>query len=139
MKFAVDYTNGEDRARWTIDLSSKEIESLATMIMTGVQYRTFKQTTDDISTACKFSNLTAIAMTKGSPWNNETRSRYYGLRIGDIVKSRGDRHRREKEGEVVGFGFMDNNAVFVVWEGSVEVTIEVAEPLEILTKLEDRK
>lgn len=67
---------------------------------------------------------------KPTPFDNERRTRYYGLRIGDLVKYLG------YEGEVTAYGFMDNNRVEIKTDkGPVSA---VAEWCTILTRVENR-
>jgi hypothetical protein len=46
-------------------------------------------------------------------FDNSERRRYYGNVIGDFVKCRGLQGEIVFEGKVVGYGFMDNNRIFV--------------------------
>lgn len=72
-------------------------------------------------------------------FTNEKRNRYYGLRIGDIVSPKGLDGKESSKGkaEVIDFGFMDNNAVYIKFEDGTE-TKWVAEWCKIITKIEDR-
>ena len=45
-------------------------------------------------------------------FDNKNRTRYYGLRVGDIVEEYLGKEC-SREGEVIEYGFMDNNAVIV--------------------------
>jgi len=73
-------------------------------------------------------------------WDNEERKRYYGIRRGDIVQdSWMKRNGDDTKGEVVEYGIMDNNAVYVLFEGKEEPVKCVAEWCEIVTKVEDRE
>lgn len=72
------------------------------------------------------------------PWDNEERRRYYGLRIGDTVSIQFGYPKEKHLAEVVDYGFMDNNRVYIKIEGSDEVTDWVAEWCEIVTKVEDK-
>lgn len=69
-----------------------------------------------------------------SQFDNEKRHRYYGLRIGDIVKC--DAYDIARA-EVVSYGFMDNNCVIVKEEGKEQRKV-VTEWCIIITKVEDR-
>lgn len=70
-------------------------------------------------------------------FTNEDRSRYYGLRIGDQVELRCFGKVCWK-GEVVEYGMMDNNAVYVKNDkGRVEKC--VAEWCKIISKVDDIK
>lgn len=70
-------------------------------------------------------------------FKNESRSRYYGLRIGDLVK---ESHRGlpDHTGEVVDYGHGDNNRVYVKSDDDGEIDGRVAEWQTITTKVEDR-
>lgn len=71
-------------------------------------------------------------------FDNEKRTRYYGLRKGDIVSCE-SRHLKQFKGtaKVVNYGFSDNNCVVVEQDGrSFDC---VAEWLDIVTKVEDIK
>ena len=74
-----------------------------------------------------------------SKFDNKERNRYYGLRIGDIVSPKGIDGKEWSKGkaEVIEYGFMDNNAVYIRVEDGTE-TKWVAEWCEIITKVEDR-
>jgi len=65
-------------------------------------------------------------------WDNEQRMRFYGIRKGDLVKYRGE------IGEVVEYGFMDNNALYVKFNDKLGTSRCVAEWCEIITKVEDK-
>jgi len=67
-------------------------------------------------------------------FDNENRSRYYGLRVGDIVEQKA--FGTSSKGEVIGYGFLDNNRVYVRLE-SGEETDFIAEWCEIIKKVED--
>jgi hypothetical protein len=71
-------------------------------------------------------------------FDNENRNRYYGLRKGDIVFLGFKSQSPRKLAEVVGYGFMDNNRVYVKTEDGEE-TDYVAEWCEILVKVEERQ
>lgn len=68
-------------------------------------------------------------------FTNENRSRYYGLRIGDVVEQRafGTVHR----GTVFEYGVMDNNRVYVKDENGEELDF-IAEWCTIIKKVEDK-
>jgi hypothetical protein len=70
-------------------------------------------------------------------FDNVERHRYYGLRVGDIVFLGFKSQSPRKLAEVTGYGFMDNNRVYVKTEDG-EDTDYVAEWCEILVKVEDR-
>lgn len=72
-----------------------------------------------------------------SRFDNADRTRYYGVRIGDIVSEEIFQDVRRR-GEVVGFGFMDNNRVYVRDEDG-KISGWVAERCTIETKAEDRQ
>ena len=74
-------------------------------------------------------------MTSDNPDYNKERHRYYGLRKGDIVKST---IHGFNEAEIVGYGFMDNNKVYVKEPNSTEEFEVVAEWCQVVTKVEDR-
>jgi hypothetical protein len=72
------------------------------------------------------------------PFDNENRTRYYGLRKGDIVNLNGmNGAPGYQNAEVIDYGVMDNNRVFVRRENGEE-TDWVAEWCKIVTKVEDR-
>jgi hypothetical protein len=58
------------------------------------------------------------------------RSRNYGKIIGDRVVN-GFKHH-DKKGTVIELGFMDNNSVYVLWDGEEKAREEVAEWLDII-------
>jgi len=72
-------------------------------------------------------------------FDNVKRDRYYGLRIGDIVRYNIPPYKTdEREYKVVRYGFMDNNRVYLQGpEG--DVFSAVAEWCEIVKKVEDIK
>ena len=72
-------------------------------------------------------------------FTNADRHRYYGLRIGDLVKIKMGMQNNPimKNAEVISYGFMDNNRVILKLE-SGEETNWVAEWCIIVTKVEDR-
>lgn len=70
-------------------------------------------------------------------FDNVDRKRYYGIRKGDIVEQ--NFYGTKIKGEVVGYGFLDNNAVYVDTYYSRGVTKFVAEWCTVITKVEDRK
>lgn len=67
-------------------------------------------------------------------FDNKERRRYYGLRVGDIISCD---FLDIKQAEVVEYGFMDNNAVYVK-EANKKVRQVVAEWCHIITKVEDK-
>lgn len=67
-------------------------------------------------------------------WDNEDRNRYYGLRKGDIVTYPGNPTLHE----VVEYGFMDNNSVWIQPVSGGEPWQVVAEWCSIQTKVENR-
>ena len=72
------------------------------------------------------------------PFDNENRTRYYGLRKGDIVKLKGvNGNVFYQNAEVIDYGMMDNNRV-IVKPMSGDETDWVAEYCEIIVKVEDR-
>lgn len=70
-------------------------------------------------------------------FTNENRNRYYGKRVGDIVRCSFNGHVT-CEGEVVELGPLDNNRVQVKDSTSNEIVSCVAEWCEILKKVEDK-
>lgn len=68
-----------------------------------------------------------------SRFDNENRTRYYGLRISDIVKV--PFYKLEKA-TVIEYGFLDNNRVYIQTENDEKISC-VAEFCEIITKVED--
>ncbi len=72
-------------------------------------------------------------------WDNEERRRYYGIRVGDIVRS--NYFQQDQLYEVWGYGFMDNNSVHLIEVGKENARPfpHVAEWLTIVTKVEDKK
>jgi hypothetical protein len=74
-------------------------------------------------------------------WDNQERHRYYGLRVGDTVRAPTSLLRvieEDRIGEVVEYGFMDNNRVYVQYPGDKNPVAEVAEWLTIIKKVEDK-
>ena len=71
-------------------------------------------------------------------FDNKDRRRYYGLRIGDTVSAKGVDGKEFKKGDVIDWGVMDNNAVYLKFEDGTE-SKWVAEWCEIITKVEDKK
>jgi hypothetical protein len=67
-----------------------------------------------------------------STFDNSERRRYYGLRVGDIVKCKA---YDIAQAEVVAYGFLDNNSVIVQEEGK-EPRKVVAEWCDIITKID---
>lgn len=69
-------------------------------------------------------------------FDNESRSRYYGIRVGDIVENK---YAIEKQMfEVVEYGFMNNNCV-IVRDSSGADREMIAEHLTIIKRTEDRE
>lgn len=68
-------------------------------------------------------------------WDNQTRNRYYGLRIGDTIT----RDFVEDNGnyKIVGYGAMDNNRVYIQ-RGNEKPFGVVAEHCHIVHKIEDQ-
>lgn len=72
-------------------------------------------------------------------WDNEERRRYYGVRVGDRVKYEYlGSVKKTITGQVVMYGFMDNNAVFVQWDHGGEPSKICPEWLTITQRVEDR-
>lgn len=77
-------------------------------------------------------------------FTNSERRRYYGLRIGDVVQYH-LRHQFADDpnriviwtGNVIDWGFMDNNRVLVQWHHVRKPAYEVAEWLRIVVRVED--
>ena len=70
-------------------------------------------------------------------FDNNERHRYYGLRIGDLVKVETYPRGKFLNAEVMDYGFLDNNRVILKFEdGSIDGW--VAEWCIITTKVEDR-
>ncbi len=72
-------------------------------------------------------------------FDNINRTRYYGVRVGDIVEVENFSHdkRPKVKGTVMAYGFMDNNKVWINTEGDITRGC-VAEWCKIITKVEDR-
>lgn len=73
-------------------------------------------------------------------FDNVNRNRYYGLRIGDTVKLDFYKVRKEDAdviAEVIEYGAMDNNRVYVRFEDGKETGC-VAEWCTIIKKVEDK-
>ncbi len=68
-------------------------------------------------------------------FSNIDRTRHYGIRVGDIVEERAFGH--VKKGEVMSYGFGDNNCVYMNIEGDITVKA-IPEWCDIITKVEDR-
>ena len=78
-------------------------------------------------------------------FDNKERRRYYGIRVGDIVtyvipgtrEILGDKYVSDETYEVIDYGFMDNNRVYLksIKDGHEEKA--VAEYCQIVTKVED--
>lgn len=71
-----------------------------------------------------------------SNFSNEKRNRYYGIRVGDLVRCKYTPNP-DTVYEVVALCFMDNNGVFIQEDGKEPVKA-VAEYCEIVEKIEDR-
>lgn len=69
-------------------------------------------------------------------FDNEQRTRYYGLRKGDTVSITAFGNVK-KNAEVFDYGFMDNNRVILKFEDGTKVPY-VAEWCTIITKVEDK-
>lgn len=69
-------------------------------------------------------------------WDNEERRRYYGVRVGDTVKLYF--MKNETFAEVVGYGFLDNNRVYIKIHGEEEEISWVAEHCDVIVKVEDK-
>lgn len=136
MKFKATAHKEKDD-QYIVELSQSEIYAIAGLVQIGLANLQSGYTSADLRAAYKFVNLTGRAIIDGEPNNNPERSRYYGLRIGDLVEPAGIQ-KGSKSGEVVGFAFLDNNRVEVVWDGASKASPEVAEWLKITKKLEDR-
>jgi hypothetical protein len=70
---------------------------------------------------------------------NKSRTRFYGLRKGDIVSPRiptGEEWHKGQS-EVIDYGFMDNNSVYIKSNDGTE-TKWIAEYCNIIIKVEDR-
>lgn len=71
-------------------------------------------------------------------FDNVNRNRYYGLRIGDTVKLSASFSPIDNTiAEVVEYGFMDNNRVYVQLEDGEKIKW-TAEHCKIITKVEDK-
>jgi len=70
--------------------------------------------------------------------DNKERRRYYGLRIGDIVSPKFSYGHDIGPCEVIEYGFMDNNAVYLKTSEGEKIKW-VAEWCTIITKVEDRE
>ena len=68
---------------------------------------------------------------------NKNRSRYYGLRVGDIVQ-RDMYGNDEKKYKVIQYGFGDNNRIYLK-APTGEIIKEVAEWCTIISKVEEIK
>lgn len=69
-------------------------------------------------------------------FTNEKRNRYYGLRIGDRI-SYSPFNQKIRYGTVIEFGFTDNNAVYVKFDGEKKPEKVVAEWCTLVKKIED--
>jgi hypothetical protein len=67
------------------------------------------------------------------PFDNEARTRYYGKRIGDLVKS--TLSSLDFTGTVAEYGGSDNNCLYIRANG--QIIKWTAEHLEIIEKIED--
>ena len=74
----------------------------------------------------------------GTPFDNADRSRYYGIRVGDIVDAKDVRGVVLERCEVVQYGAMDNNRVYLKGEKTGKTFDWVAEWCEIIQKVEDK-
>lgn len=72
------------------------------------------------------------------PFDNVERRRYYGVRVGDTVSISVGYPREKVLAEVVGYGFLDNNRVYIKIDGSDETTDWVAEWCDVVVKIEDK-
>lgn len=70
-------------------------------------------------------------------WDNESRNRYYGLRIGDTVEYKGMNGQVLGQAEVFEYGFMDNNSVYLKKENGEPFKF-YPEWCNIITKVEDK-
>ena len=71
-------------------------------------------------------------------FNNASRDRYYGVRVGDIVRYGVPGLPQDKETyEVIRYGFMDNNRVILRSKSGEEIRA-VAEWCEVIEKIEDK-
>jgi hypothetical protein len=71
-------------------------------------------------------------------FDNESRDRYYGLRVGDLVSPKGlDGKEFNGKGEVIDYG-SDNNRVIIKFEDGT-ITDWVAEWCDIILKVEEKK
>lgn len=80
-----------------------------------------------------------LPLVSASTGKNCERRRYYGIRVGDIVSPKGidGKEWHKGQSEVIEYGFMDNNAVYIRANDGTE-TKWVAELCDIITKVEDR-
>lgn len=75
------------------------------------------------------------------PFDNKERRRYYGVRKGDTVRLLYIPGYERNDGplaEVVEYGFLDNNRIYIKREGSEEVIDWVAEWCDVVVKVEDK-
>jgi len=75
--------------------------------------------------------------TEKIPFDNADRSRYYGLRVGDIIDAKSPNGRIWGRSEVVAYGAMDNNQVSI-YDKHGAVIPWVAEWCDIVQKVEER-
>ena len=71
-------------------------------------------------------------------FTNESRNRYYGVRVGDTVQHTCHVTGYTRTGIVKKYGFMDNNCVFVQWKGTARLSKMCPEHLTIIKKVEDK-
>lgn len=71
-------------------------------------------------------------------FDNVNRNRFYGVRVGDIVKYGIPPLEDDKEYKVVRYGFADNNRVYLQDSGG-NIRSAVAEWCKIIRKVEDIK
>lgn len=69
-------------------------------------------------------------------FDNKERHRYYGVRVGDIVELEFSHKPVNPIAEVIEYGFMDNNSVFVRMEDGTE-TGWVAEHCKVIIRIEE--
>ena len=70
---------------------------------------------------------------------NKDRTRYYGKRIGDLVKIYDSFRKKWEIAEVVEYGFSDNNRLKYKLLLNEDIVNWTAECSEIVIKVEDRK
>ena len=74
-------------------------------------------------------------MNNNEVFDNKERTRYYGKRIGDIIEYPFPSNKRK--GKVIDYGVLDNNSLFVLFEGDTFPIKVVAEWCTILKKVEN--